>query len=195
MISDGVVTLAEAGVINNKKKVINNGKFVISFMMGTRKLYDFVDNNPAICMMPIDYVNDPVVIAQNVNMVSINSCVQVDLMGQICSESIGLRQISAVGGQVDFVRGANMAKNGRTIIAMPSTAAGGKVSKIVSFLDEGATVTTHRCDANYVITEYGIAQLKGQTLRERARRLINIAHPDFRDSLKTEFEKRFKSPF
>ncbi|MDR0759220.1 MAG: 4-hydroxybutyrate CoA-transferase [Treponema sp.] len=195
MISDGVVTLAEAGVINNKKKVLNNGKFVISFMMGTRKLYDFVDNNPSICMMPIDYVNDPVVIAQNVNIVSINSCVQVDLMGQVCSESIGLRQISAVGGQVDFVRGANMAKNGRTIIAMPSTAAGGKVSKIVSFLDAGATVTTSRCDVNYVVTEYGIAQLKGQTLRERARRLIEIAHPDFHDSLKAEFEKRFKRPF
>jgi 4-hydroxybutyrate CoA-transferase len=195
MISDGVVTLAEAGVINNKKKVLHNGKFVISFMMGTRKLYDFVDNNPAICMMPIDYVNDPVVIAQNVNIVSINSCVQVDLMGQVCSESIGLRQISAVGGQVDFVRGANMAKNGRTIIAMPSTAAGGKVSKIVAFLDQGATVTTSRCDVNYVVTEYGIAQLKGQTLRERARRLIEIAHPDFRDSLKAEFEKRFKRPF
>jgi 4-hydroxybutyrate CoA-transferase len=128
-------------------------------------------------------------------MVSINSCVQVDLMGQICSESIGLRQISAVGGQVDFVRGTNMAKNGRTIIAMPSTAAGGKVSKIVSFLDEGAAVTTSRCDVNYVVTEYGIAQLKGQTLRERARRLIKITHPDFRGSLKEEFERRFKCAF
>lgn len=195
MISDGVVSLAEEGVINNRKKNINNGKFVISFMMGTRKLYDFVHNNPAVCMMPIDYVNNPAVIAQNDNMVSINSCVQVDLMGQVCSESIGLRQISAAGGQVDFVRGANMSKNGRTIIAMPSTAAGGKVSKIAAFLDEGAAVTTSRGDVNYVITEYGIAQLKGQTLRERARRLISIAHPQFRDSLKAEFEKRFKQAF
>jgi 4-hydroxybutyrate CoA-transferase len=195
MISDGVVSLAEEGVINNRKKNINRGKFVISFMMGTRKLYDFVHNNPAVCMMPIDYVNNPAVIAQNGNMVSINSCVQADMMGQVCSESIGLRQISAVGGQVDFVRGANMSKNGRTIIAMPSTAAGGRVSKIVPFLDEGAAITTSRCDVNYVITEYGIAQLKGQTLRERARRLISIAHPQFRNSLKAEFEKRFKQAF
>jgi 4-hydroxybutyrate CoA-transferase len=195
MISDGVVALAQAGVITNRKKIINPGKFVIGFMMGTRKLYDFVDNNPAVCMMPIDYVNDPAVIAQNVNMVSINACVQVDMFGQVCSESIGLRQISGIGGQVDFVRGANLAKNGRSIIAMPSTAGGGKISKIVPLLDEGATVTTSRCDVSYVVTEYGIARLRGQTLKERARRLINIAHPGFRDSLKAEFEKRFKCGF
>jgi 4-hydroxybutyrate CoA-transferase len=193
MISDGVADLALAGVITNKKKTLHNRKFVIGFMMGTRKLYDFVHNNSAIQMMTVDYVNNPFVVAQNDNMVAINSCVQVDLMGQVCSESVGLRQISGVGGQVDFVRGAAAAKNGRSIIAMPSTAAGGKISKIVPVLDEGAVVTTSRCDVHYIATEYGVALLKGQSLKERARQLIQIAHPDFRDSLKAEFEKRFKT--
>jgi 4-hydroxybutyrate CoA-transferase len=194
MLSDGVVGLIEEGIVNNKAKTLHKGKSVVSFLMGTRKLYDFVDNNPAIEMYPIDYVNNPVVIMQNSKMVSINSCVQVDLMGQVASESVGLKQISAVGGQVDFVRGTNMA-GGKSIIAMPSTAAGGKVSKIVPFLDHGAAVTTSRNDVNYIITEYGIAQLKGQTLRERARRLINVAHPDFRPVLIEEYEKRFRSKF
>jgi 4-hydroxybutyrate CoA-transferase len=195
MISDGVVELVDAGVVNNAKKSIHRGKFIIGFLMGTRRLYDFVNDNPAIQMMPIDYVNNPVIVAQNDNLVSINSCVQIDLFGQVASETIGPKQISGVGGQVDFVRGANMGKNGRSIIAMPSTAAGGKISKIVPLLDEGAVVTTSRCDVNYVITEYGIAQLKGQTLKNRARALINIAHPDFRKGLVEEFEKRFKCAF
>ena len=146
-------------------------------------------------MMTVDYVNNPAVIAQNDNMVSINSCIQVDLMGQVVSTAVGLRQISGVGGQVDFVRGANISKNGRTIIAMSSTAGGGKISKIVPFIDNGAAVTTSRYDVNYVVTEYGIACLKGETLRERARELINIAHPDFHNSLKSEFERRFKHAF
>jgi 4-hydroxybutyrate CoA-transferase len=192
MISDGVARLAHEGVITNKRKNLNNRKFIIGFIMGTRELYDFAHNNAAIQMMPVDYVNNPFIVAQNDNLVSINSCVQVDLMGQVCSESIGLRQISGVGGQVDFVRGAAGSKNGRSIIAMPSTAAGGKVSKIVALLDEGAAVTTSRCDVSYIVTEYGVALLKGLTLKERAQRLIKIAHPNFRDSLKEEFEKRFK---
>jgi 4-hydroxybutyrate CoA-transferase len=195
MISDGVVELAEAGVVNNARKTLDKDHFVIGFMMGTRRLYDFVNDNPAIRMMPIDYVNNPRIIAQQENLVSINSCVQVDLMGQVNSESVGLRQISGVGGQVDFVRGANMSKGGRTIMAMPSTTGGGKVSKIVSLLDVGAAVTTSRCDVNYVVTEYGIAQLKGKTLRDRAKALIHIAHPDFRDALKEEFRRRFNSEF
>ena len=168
MFSDGVVELVEAGVITNAKKNIHKGKSVATFLMGTRRLYDYVDNNPEVAMMPVDYVNDPRVICQNDNLVSINSCVQVDLMGQVVSTCVGLRQISGVGGQVDFVRGANMSRGGRTIMAMPSTAAKGTISKIVPLIDEGAAVTTSRYDVNYVVTEYGIAQLKGKTLRERA---------------------------
>lgn len=195
MISDGVVELVEAGVITNKQKTIHPGKIVVTFLMGTKRLYDFVNNNPMVEMYSVDYVNNPCVIMQNNKMVSINSCVQVDFMGQVASESVGLTQISGVGGQVDFVRGANMCKNGKSIMAMPSTAAKGKVSKIVPLLDEGAAVTTSRNDVDYVVTEYGIAQLKGKTLKDRARALINIAHPNFRPSLIEEFEKRFKAKF
>ena len=190
MFSDGVVELAEAGAITNRKKTLHPGKYVATFLMGTQRLYDFVDQNPAVYMAPVDYVNDPYLIAQNENMVSINSCVQIDLMGQVASETIGLTQISGTGGQVDFIRGAARSKGGRAIIAMPSTVKG-KTSKIVPVLDAGAAVTTCRCDVDYVVTEYGIAQLKGRTLRERARALIGIAHPDFRQALIEAFEARF----
>ena len=162
--------------------------------MGTKRLYDFVDHNPDVLMLPVDYVNHPVVVGHNDNLVSINSCVQVDLTGQVASESIGSKQISGIGGQVDFVRGAALSNGGRSIIAMPSTVKG-KVSKIVPLLDEGATVTTSRTDVDYIVTEYGIAHLKGQSLRERARRLISIAHPDFRESLQAEYDKRFPQQF
>lgn len=195
MFSDGVVELVEAGVITNKAKTLHRGQSVATFLMGTRRLYDYVDNNPEVAMMPVDYVNDPRVICQNDNLVSINSCVQVDLMGQVVSTCVGLRQISGVGGQVDFVRGANMSRGGRTIMAMPSTAAKGTISKIVPLIDEGAAVTTSRYDVNYVVTEYGIAQLKGKTLRERARELIKIAHPDFREGLIKVYEERFHAKF
>nr|WP_207755278.1 acetyl-CoA hydrolase/transferase family protein [Clostridium pascui] len=195
MISDGVVELVETGVITNKQKTIHPGKIVVTFLMGTKRLYDFVNNNPMVEMYSVDYVNNPCVIMQNNKMVSINSCVQVDFMGQVASESVGLMQISGVGGQVDFVRGANMCKNGKSIMAMPSTAAKGKVSKIVPLLDEGAAVTTSRNDVDYVVTEYGIAQLKGKSLKDRARALISIAHPNFRPGLIEEFEKRFKAKF
>jgi len=195
MISDGVVELVEAGVINNSKKSINRGKSVVTFLMGTKKLYDYAHDNPAVAMHPVNYVNDPYVVAQNYKMVSINSCIQVDLMGQVASESIGLRQFSGVGGQVDFVRGAVMAKDGKSIIAMPSTASQGKVSRIVPFLDEGSAVTTSRNDVHYVVTEYGIAELRGKTLKQRARALIEIAHPDFRDQLIEEYERRFLCKF
>lgn len=193
MFSDGVVELVEAGVITNKKKTFHPGKMIVTFLMGSKKLYDFVNDNPTVEMHSVDYVNNPVNIMKNDNIVAVNSCVQVDLMGQVCSESIGLTQISGVGGQVDFVRGAAMAKKGKAIIAIPSTAAKGKVSKIVPLLDEGAAVTTSRNDVDYVVTEYGIASLRGRTLRERAKALIQIAHPDFREGLALEYEKRFNS--
>ena len=195
MISDGVVELVEAGVVTNKMKTIHNGKCIVTFLMGSKRLYDFVHENPMIEMYPVNYVNDPVVVMKNYKMVSINSCVQVDFMGQVASETIGYKQFSGVGGQVDFVRGASMAKDGKSIIAMPSTTSDGKISKIVPLLDEGAAVTTSRNDVHYIVTEYGIAELRGKSLRERARALINIAHPNFRPQLITEWEKRFSAKF
>ncbi|MFZ5969874.1 MAG: acetyl-CoA hydrolase/transferase family protein [Bacillota bacterium] len=193
MFSDGVVELVESGVITNKMKSIHKGKMIATFLMGTKKLYDFVDNNPVVELYPVDYVNNPAVIMKNYKMISINSCIQVDLMGQVASESIGLMQFSGVGGQVDYVRGTRMAENGKSIIAMPSTASGGKISRIVALLDEGSAVTTSRNDVHYIVTEYGIAELKGKSLRERGRALIDIAHPDFREMLTGEWERRFNS--
>lgn len=192
MFSDGVVELIEAGVITNKCKNFNPGKLVATFLMGSKKLYDFIDDNPAVYMASSDYTNDPYIIAKNDNLISINSCVAVDFMGQVSSESIGTMQISGVGGQVDFVRGANMSKGGKSIIAMASTAKGGSVSKIVPMLEQGAAVTTGRNDVAYIVTEYGIADLRGKSLRERAKALINIAHPDFKEELTKNFEDRFK---
>ncbi len=187
--SDGVVDLAEAGVINNRKKPIHTGKFVSTMMMGTQRLYDFVNNNPDVELYPVDYSNHPNTIAKNDHMVSINSAIQVDLMGQVNAETIGTRQFSGIGGQVDYIRGAALAQHGRSIIAMPSTTKG--TSKIVAWLDDGAVVTTSRCDVDYVVTEYGIAPLKGLTLRQRARNLIAVAHPEHRAALIQVFEERF----
>lgn len=191
MISDGVVELIEAGVITNKRKTLHPGKTVVTFLMGTKRLYDYADDNPSLYMCGVDYVNDPFVIAQNDNLVSINSCIQVDLQGQVAAESAGLSQISGIGGQTDFVRGARRSKGGRSIMAIGSTAKRGTVSKIVPFLDEGAAVTTSRTDVDYVVTEYGIAALRGKSLRQRASALIGIAHPNFREELKEEYERRF----
>lgn len=194
MFSDGVVELVEAGVIDNTMKNFHQGKCIATFLMGTDRLYDYVNDNPAVEMYPVDYVNDPCIIAKNDNLVSINSCIQVDLMGQVVSSCIGDKQITGVGGQVDFVRGATMSKGGRSIIAMPSTVKG-KMSKIVPNIDPGAAVTTSRYDVQYIVTEFGIADLRGATLRERAIRLIKIAHPDFRPELIAFFEKRFNCKF
>ncbi len=191
MISDGAMGLIKSGVINGSRKTLHPGKVVVTFLIGSRELYDFVNKNSMIEMMPVDYVNDPWVIGRNDNMVSINSCIEVDLMGQVNAESIGLKQFSGVGGQVDYVRGASLSKGGRSILAMPSTAAKGKVSRIVALLSEGAAVTTSRNDVDYVVTEYGIAKLKGKTLMQRAEALIAIAHPDFREALTAEFDRRF----
>lgn len=192
MVSDGILELVNAGVINGSRKQINPGKIVATFLMGTQALYDFVNGNDSVEMYPVDYVNDPFVIAQNDNVVSINSCVEVDLMGQVVSESIGLRQISGPGGQVDFVRGAARSKGGRSIIAMPSTASRGASSRIVPLIAGGAAVTTPRNDVDYIVTEYGIAKLKGKTLRERAKALIAIAHPQFRAELEAAYAERFE---
>ncbi len=194
MVGDGIIDLIKKGVINNSKKNMHHGKSILGFVFGTEKLFRFLDHNPAVEMHPIEYVNNPSVIAQNDNMVSVNSCLQVDLQGQVVSDTIGLTQFSGVGGQVDFVRGATMSKGGRSVIAMPSTAKGGTVSRIVPVITEYSAVTTTRNDVNYIVTEYGIAQLKGKTMKERARALISIAHPNFRAALCNDFLERFKEP-
>ncbi|MBT9136274.1 MAG: Succinyl-CoA:coenzyme A transferase [Firmicutes bacterium] len=183
MFSDGVVDLIEAGVVNNQAKSLHPGKVIATFLMGTKKLYDFVDNNPLVEMHSASYTNDPFVIARNSRMVSINSALQIDLTGQICADSIGGKQFSGVGGQVDFVRGASRSAGGKSIIALPSTALDGEVSRIVRRLDEGAAVTTSRNDVHFVVTEYGYVDLRGKSLRARAESLAQIAHPIFRQRL------------
>jgi len=191
MFSDGMMHLVELGVITNMRKSLHKGKVVAAFCMGSRKLYEFVDNNPLIEFHPVSHTNDPFVIAQNDRMVSINSALEVDLTGQVCADSLGEYFYSGIGGQVDFVRGAARSKGGKPIIALPSTAAGGKVSRITAQLKPGAGVVTSRGDVHYVVTEWGIAYLHGRTIQERALALISIAHPDFRPSLIRE-AKRLK---
>jgi acetyl-CoA hydrolase len=183
MFSDGILELIEAGVLDNSAKSFHRGKAVASFVMGTRHLYDFVDDNPMIEMQPVTFTNDPFQIAQNDRMVAINSAIEVDLTGQVCADSIGHRLYSGIGGQLDFVRGATRSRGGKAVIALPSTAARGTVSRIVPELKPGAGVVTTRGDVHFVVTEFGVADLFGKTLRERARSLISIAHPGFRDEL------------
>jgi 4-hydroxybutyrate CoA-transferase len=184
MFSDGVVDLYEKGVITNKFNNVNPGKFTATFLMGTKKLYQFVDDNPNVEMHTVDYTNN-VMIAGKVNkLISINSALQVDLFGQVCADTLGYQQYSGVGGQVDFVRASSLSPGGKSIIALPSTNKNMTISRIVPKLNEGACVTTSRNDVHYVVTEYGIADLRGKTTRERANLLINIAHPNFRNQLK-----------
>jgi 4-hydroxybutyrate CoA-transferase len=184
MFSDGVVDLYEQGIITNKNNNVNPDKFIATFLMGTKKLYKFVDGNPNVEMHTVDYTNN-VMIAGKVNkLISINSALQVDLFGQVCADTLGYQQYSGVGGQVDFVRASSLSPGGRSIIALPSTNKEITISRIVPILNEGACVTTSRNDVHYVVTEYGIADLRGKTNRERANLLINIAHPNFRDKLK-----------
>jgi acyl-CoA hydrolase/GNAT superfamily N-acetyltransferase len=190
MFSDGIIPLVEKGVINNSRKTLHRGKIIASFVIGSRKLYDFIDDNPSVEFHPTEYVNDPFVIAQNDKMISINSAIEVDLTGQVCSDSLGELFYSGIGGQVDFVRGASRAKEGRPIIALPSTVKDGVISRIVPTLKPGAGVVTSRGDVHYVVTEYGSAYLHGKTVRERAMALIHIAHPKFRPWLMAEAKAR-----
>lgn len=183
LFSDGVIDMVEAGVITGYKKTFHPGKMVAGFLFGSKRLYDFVHDNPIIELHPTDYVNDPYNIAKNEKMVSINSALQVDLTGQVCADSIGTRFYSGVGGQIDFVRGAARSKGGLPIIAFPSTSMKGEVSRIVPMLIEGAGVTTSRNDVHYVVTEYGVASLHGKTIHQRVQELVGIAHPKFRDDL------------
>ena len=184
MFSDGVVELFNAGVVTSKYNNLNPGKLVACFLMGTQKLYDFVDNNPAVLMKPVDYTNNIMIAGKVNNLISINACVQVDLFGQVCSDTIGYKQFSAVGGQVDFVRASSASPGGKSIIAMASTAKNDTISKIVATLDEGACVTTSRNDVHFIVTEYGIADLRGKSLRQRTIELIKIAHPKYKETLK-----------
>lgn len=189
MLSDGVLDLIESGVVTNDAKTLLPGKVAVSFLMGSKRLYDFVDNNPIMEFQTSDYINDPFVIAQNHRMTAINSALQVDLTGQVAAESLGSYLYSGFGGQVDFIRGASRAKNGKAIIAMPSTAKGGTVSRITASLLPSSGVVTSRADVHYVVTEYGIAQLHGRSIKERIRALIAIAHPQFRQELEHECRK------
>lgn len=192
MFSDNLIDLVESGVINGERKTLLPGKIVSTFILGSNKVFDYLDDNPEFEFRPTIFVNDPFVIARNDNMVSINSALEVDLTGQICADSIGAKNYSGFGGQLDFIRGASRSKNGKPIIAFTSTAKCGELSRISSFLKQGAGVTTTRADVHYIITEFGIADLHGKTIRERAESLINIAHPDFREGLeKYAYEVNF----
>jgi 4-hydroxybutyrate CoA-transferase len=183
MFTDVMVDLVESGAVTGRRKEINRGKIVAAFMMGTQRLYDFVNDNPMVEMRPVDYTNDTAVIRRLRRMTAINSAIEIDLTGQVCADSIGSRMYSGIGGQMDFVRGASLAEDGRAFIALPSTAAGGTQSRIVPFLKEGAGVVTSRGHVQTVVTEWGVAELHGRSVAQRARALIAIAHPDFRDEL------------
>jgi len=190
MFSDGIIDLIQNGVINNSKKRIHPNKTVTGFAIGTRRLYDFVHDNPAIAFLDIDYVNDPNVIKRNPQVVAINSAIEVDLTGQVCADSIGTYQYSGIGGQMDFIRGAALSEGGKPIIALTSRTKKG-ISRIVPFLKTGAGVVTTRGHVHYVVTEFGIAHLYGKNLRQRAKALISIAHPDDRDGLERASFERF----
>jgi acyl-CoA hydrolase len=191
MCSDGIIDLFEKDIINNKYKKIHPNKAVSSFALGTKRLYDYVDDNPAFNFLDISYVNDPHIIRRNNKMISINSAIEVDITGQVCADSIGTYQFSGVGGQMDFMRGASLSEGGKPIIALPSRTAKG-ISRIVAILKPGAGVVTTRAHVHYVVTEYGIAYLFGKNLRQRAKALIDIAHPDDREALEKSCFERFK---
>lgn len=192
MLSDGIIELFDKDIVTNKYKTIHPNKIVTGFALGSRKLYDYIDDNPAFAFLDIDYVNDPHVIKRNPKVVAINSAIEVDLTGQICSDSIGTYQYSGVGGQMDFLRGAALSMGGKPIIALPSRTNKGK-SRIVPFLNPGAGVVATRAHAHYIVTEFGVAYLYGKNLRQRAKALIDISHPDDREGLEKACFERFKS--
>lgn len=196
MLMDGILPLLKAGNVNNSQKQIHKDVSVVTFLYGNEPLYQYAHNNPSIEVYPVDYVNDPRVVGQNNNVVSINSAISVDLMGQVCADTVSAdRHHSGAGGFVDFIRGSAFSKGGISIIAMPSTAAKGMSSRIVSQFEAGRPVTLTRFESHYIITEYGIANMQGRSLRQRARNLIEISHPDFRDEMKEFYEKRFHESY
>ena len=190
MFSDGVIPLVESGVITNKYKKIHPGKIISGFAIGSKKLYDFIDDNPMVNMLDIAYVNDVSVIKRNKKQISINSAIEVDVTGQVCADSIGTKFYSGVGGQMDFIRGASLSEGGKPIIALPSATNKG-LSKIVSTLKPGAGVVTTRAHVHYVVTEWGVADLYGKSIKERIRAMINIAHPEQREQLEREVSELY----
>lgn len=192
MFSDGMIDLVESGIINGEKKTLHPGKIIAGFVLGTKKTFDFIDNNPVIEFHPQEYVNDPFIISKNNKMVAINSALEIDLTGQVCSDSIGTRFYSGIGGQVDFIRGASRSEGGKPIIALPSSTKDDTISRIVPMLKQGAGVVTSRGDVDYVVTEYGAVNLWGKTIQERAKALISISHPKFREELAKYAKEVFK---
>jgi acyl-CoA hydrolase len=188
MFSDRIVDLVESGAVTNRLKAVGTGRIITSFINGTRRLFDFVNDNPLVAFYPCDWTNDTSVIRKNPKVVAINSAIQIDLTGQVCADSIGHKIFSGIGGQMDFIRGAALSKGGKPIIALPTTAAGGKVSRIVAQLNPGAGVVTTRGHVHWVATEYGCVNLHGKSIRERAEALISIAHPDFRAGLQRDLK-------
>tara|TARA_R110002051_G_scaffold7699_2_gene34173 strand:+ start:5199 stop:6491 length:1293 start_codon:yes stop_codon:yes gene_type:complete len=190
MFSDGILPLVESGVITGEEKVVKNGKIVTCFAVGSQKLYDFVNDNPLVHFKEAAYTNDTAIIRRNPKVTAINSAIEIDLTGQVCADTIGNRQYSGVGGQMDFIRGASLSQGGKPIFAMPAATAKG-ISKITPYLKEGAGITTTRAHVHYVVTEYGVADLFGKNLKQRAQALINIAHPEFKEDLEREAYARF----
>ena len=189
MFTDSMVDLIEAGVVTNDKKALHRGKSIAAFAWGSKKMYDFMDDNPALEMLPVDYINNPYTVGQMDNFISVNSCIEIDFLGQACAESIGYRNFSGSGGQLDFVRGCILSKGGKSFIAIKSTAKKGEISKIKPMLTPGSAVTTGKNDIDYVVTEFGVARLRGKTASQRAKALIEIAHPKFREELLSEAKK------
>ncbi len=190
MFSDGVIDLLEEGIVTNARKTLHRGKVIAGFVLGSHRLNEYIDNNPVFEFHPQNYVNDPFIIARNEKQVALNSAIEVDITGQVCADSIGTRIYSGFGGQVDFIRGAAYSKGGRPIIALPSTTKDDEISRIVNTLRPGAGVVTNRADVHYVVTEFGVASLHGRSLQQRAKEMLNIAHPAFREELERAAKER-----